>query len=74
MWLMRVIPCPHTCRSELQQLVKNISTENNLPFVDGDQLDFSLKLFDLNQVRCHLGQEHVECDMSLMADICITIS
>jgi hypothetical protein len=30
--------------------VKNVSTEANLPLVDGDQLDFSMKLFDLNQV------------------------
>jgi hypothetical protein len=27
-----------------------VSTEANLPLVDGDQLDFSMKLFDLNQV------------------------
>jgi hypothetical protein len=30
--------------------VKNVSAEANLPLVDGDQLDFSMKLFDLNQV------------------------
>jgi hypothetical protein len=42
--------CCCCCRSELQNLVKNVSTEANLPLVDGDQLDFSMKLFDLNQV------------------------
>uniref|UniRef100_A0A383V5T2 EF-hand domain-containing protein n=1 Tax=Tetradesmus obliquus TaxID=3088 RepID=A0A383V5T2_TETOB len=36
-------------KSELQSLVKNVSTEANLPLVEGDQLDFSMKLFDLNQ-------------------------
>eukprot|EP00879_Flechtneria_rotunda_P003595 GHRR01003830.1.p1 GENE.GHRR01003830.1~~GHRR01003830.1.p1 ORF type:complete len:221 (+),score=96.88 GHRR01003830.1:72-734(+) len=36
-------------KSEVQKLVKNISSENNVPLIDGDQLDFSMKLFDLNQ-------------------------
>eukprot|EP00878_Enallax_costatus_P021133 GHUV01022366.1.p1 GENE.GHUV01022366.1~~GHUV01022366.1.p1 ORF type:complete len:199 (+),score=63.38 GHUV01022366.1:90-599(+) len=36
-------------KSELQQLVKTISAENNVPLIDTEQLDFSMKLFDLNQ-------------------------
>eukprot|EP00775_Hariotina_reticulata_P008853 gene8852-9032_t len=37
-------------KSELQQLVKSISSEANLPLVGNEQIDFTMKLFDLNQL------------------------
>lgn len=40
---------PH--RSEMQEFVKSVSGEANLPLVPEEQLDFTMKLYDLNQVR-----------------------
>jgi len=40
----------------LQQLVKSISSEANLPLVGNEQIDFTMKLFDLNQV----GKMHMQ--------------
>lgn len=42
--------CPWCCRSEMQEFVKAVSGEANLPLVPDEQLDFTLKLYDLNQV------------------------
>jgi len=35
-------------REELQQVVKQISQDEALPLLDGAQLDFSMRLYDLN--------------------------
>lgn len=37
-------------RSEMQDFVKSVSGEENLPMVPEEQLDFTMKLYDLNQV------------------------
>lgn len=36
--------------SEMQEFVKSVSGEANLPLVPDEQLDFTMKLYDLNQV------------------------
>jgi hypothetical protein len=35
----------------MQQFVKAVSGEENLPLVPEEQLEFTMKLYDLNQVR-----------------------
>jgi hypothetical protein len=37
----------------MQQFAKAMSGEQNLPMVPEDQLDFVIKLYDLNRVRMH---------------------
>lgn len=34
----------------MQEFVKSVSGEANLPLVPDEQLDFTMKLYDLNQV------------------------
>lgn len=36
----------------MQEFVKQVSGDANLPLVPEEQIDFTLKLYDLNQVRC----------------------
>lgn len=39
----------------MEEFVKSVSGENNLPLVPEEQLDFTMKLYDLNQVWVTCG-------------------
>lgn len=43
-------PPPHTHREDLQAFNANLTAEEGVPSIGDGQLDFSLRLFDLNQV------------------------